>query len=267
VTNQTKATTDLAEIQRFAEGCEAVPATVRDTMEGDEPGVLTLDFLGYGAGEESLEHIGWDAWYEKFNAAKLALLYQERKADGEPSTFFKLVDRDSVDEDDLDARGNTDDAEEQGESDAQDDGPGGGARIRATVAASGAGSGGTLRATLETSSTSGSERSDGEGSSIDPPAPGDTKATTELAEIQRFAEGCEAVPATVRDTMEGDEPGVLTLDFLGYGAGEESLEHIGWDAWYQKFESSGLAFLYQERKTDGEPSTFFKLVDRDRDDT
>jgi hypothetical protein len=187
---ETKVTTDLEEIQRFAEACEAVPATVRDTMEGDEPGVLTLDFVGYGAGEESLEHIGWDAWYEKFDAARLALLYQERKADGEPSTFFKLVDRDQVDDDA--AAGQADDGSDRGG--VSDD------EAAAAMAMS-------------------------------LPEPGQTKATTVLEEIQRFAEGCEAVPATVRDTMEGDEPGVLTLDFVGYGAGEESLEHIGWDAW------------------------------------
>ncbi len=236
MSNETKVTTDLEEIQRFADDRDAVPATVRDTMEGDEPGVLSLDFLGYGAGEESLEHIGWDAWYEKFNAAKLALLYQERKADGEPSTFFKLVDRDEAGDSDG-ARG----AAEAGDTD---------------EARGGSGDGGAGR-----------EISDDEAATamaMSLPEAGETKATTVLAEIQRFAQGCDAVPATVRDTMEGDEPGVLSLDFLGYGAGEESLEHIGWDAWYDKFESENLAFLYQERKADGEPSTFFKLVDRDR---
>jgi hypothetical protein len=245
---QTKATTDLEEIRRFAEGCEAVPATVRDTMEGDEPGVLTLDFLGHGAGEESLEHIGWDAWYEKFESAGLAFLYQERKADGEPSTFFKLVDRDTADDLDDEA------------------GSGHAARLRATVGTSGAGSGGTLRATLTSSADSQEDDSDADRSVAEPPAPGESRTTTDLDEIQRFAEECEAVPATVRDTMEGDEPGVLTLDFLGHGAGEESLEHLAWDTWYEKFNAAKLALLYQQRKADGEPSTFFRLVDRDNVD-
>jgi hypothetical protein len=90
----------------------------------------------------------------------------------------------------------------------------------------------------------------------------DTRATTDHDDIRAWADEHEAVPATVRGTGE-DEPGVLTLDVVGYGAGEDELEHIGWDAWFDKFESADLAFLYQERKTDGGDSTFFKLVSRD----
>jgi hypothetical protein len=55
--------------------------------------VLRIDFPG-GAGEDELEHISWDEWFETFDANNLAFLYQERKADGEDSTFFKLVRRD-----------------------------------------------------------------------------------------------------------------------------------------------------------------------------
>ena len=46
------------------------------------------------------------------------------------------------------------------------------------------------------------------------------------------------------------------------GGAEESLEEIGWDEWFAKFEENGLAFIYQERKASGERSTFFKLVSR-----
>jgi hypothetical protein len=35
------------------------------------------------------------------------------------------------------------------------------------------------------------------------------------------------------------------------------------DEWFEKFDSSGLAFLYQQEKASGEDSTFFKLVSRD----
>jgi hypothetical protein len=54
---------------------------------------------------------------------------------------------------------------------------------------------------------------------------------------------------------------VLRIDFPG-GTGEDQLEHIGWDAWFDKFESQGLALLYQEEKASGEDSTFNKLVSR-----
>jgi hypothetical protein len=40
-----------------------------------------------------LEHISWDEWFEKFDENKLAFLYQAKKASGEDSTFFKLVNR------------------------------------------------------------------------------------------------------------------------------------------------------------------------------
>ena len=65
----------------------------------------------------------------------------------------------------------------------------------------------------------------------------------------------------MKGTAEGDDPGVLRIDFPG-GAGEDELEHISWDEWFQKFESERLAFLYQEQKVSGEDSTFFKLVSR-----
>ncbi|WP_370617665.1 hypothetical protein [Mumia sp. Pv 4-285] len=34
-----------------------------------------------------------DQWFEAFDREGLALVYQEQKADGEDSTFFKLVNR------------------------------------------------------------------------------------------------------------------------------------------------------------------------------
>jgi hypothetical protein len=98
-TQTTKVTTDHETIRRWAEERDGVPATVRGTESDGEPGVLRIDFPG-GAGEDRLEHISWDEWFQKFDEKNLAFVYQERKADGEPSTFFKLVSRDSVSEDD-----------------------------------------------------------------------------------------------------------------------------------------------------------------------
>jgi hypothetical protein len=37
--------------------------------------------------------ISWDEWFRKFDEAGLALVYQDEKASGEDSTFFKLVSR------------------------------------------------------------------------------------------------------------------------------------------------------------------------------
>ena len=90
--SQTKATTDHDEIRRWVEEHGGRPAVVRATRD-DGGGVLRVDFPG-GAGEDQLEHVSWDQWFEKFEKNRLAFLYQERKATGEDSTFFKLVARD-----------------------------------------------------------------------------------------------------------------------------------------------------------------------------
>ncbi|SDF72048.1 hypothetical protein [Chitinophaga filiformis] len=42
----------------------------------------------------------------------------------------------------------------------------------------------------------------------------------------------------------------------------DRLEEISWDEFFAKFEESELAFLYQDKKTDGETSYFNKLVSR-----
>ncbi|MCD2261923.1 hypothetical protein K3888_04345 [Dietzia aurantiaca] len=39
-------------------------------------------------------------------------------------------------------------------------------------------------------------------------------------------------------------------------------DHDEIPAWVDKFESQNLALLYQDHKSDGEGSTFFKLVNR-----
>jgi hypothetical protein len=91
MTSHSNQTTDHDEIRRWVEQHQGQPASVRGTGKG-EPGVLRIDFPG-GAGEDRLEHIDWDDWFEKFDAENLAFLYQSEKADGSDSTFFKLVNR------------------------------------------------------------------------------------------------------------------------------------------------------------------------------
>ncbi len=90
---------------------------------------------------------------------------------------------------------------------------------------------------------------------------GETRQTTDHETIRRWAEERGGKPASVRGTEDGGEAGVLRIDLPG-GAGEESFDQISWEEWFDKFEEKKLAFLYQEQKADGEPSTFFKLVSR-----
>lgn len=82
-------------------------------------------------------------------------------------------------------------------------------------------------------------------------------------EIQQWAEERGARPACVRGTGSGGEDvGMIRLDFPGYG-GEQSLEHIEWDEWFQKFDESGLALLVQNKTARGQKSNFNKLVSRE----
>ena len=89
----THTTTDHDEIRRWVEEHDGKPVTVRDTGDRDGAGVLRIDFPG-GAGNDRLEEIDWDSWFAKFDEEELAFIYQEHKADGSDSTFFKLVRRD-----------------------------------------------------------------------------------------------------------------------------------------------------------------------------
>jgi hypothetical protein len=89
----------------------------------------------------------------------------------------------------------------------------------------------------------------------------DTRTTTDHDEIRRWVEEHGGKPARVRGTGDDDDVGMLRIDFPG-GAGENELEHLSWDEWFQKFDEKNLAFLYQEQKASGEDSTFFKLVKR-----
>lgn len=85
-----KTTTDYGEIRRWVEERGGRPATVRGTESGDEEaGVLRIAFTD----NEDLEPIDWDEFFDKFEEANLAFLYQERTADGKPSRFFKFVER------------------------------------------------------------------------------------------------------------------------------------------------------------------------------
>ncbi|MCK6546521.1 hemerythrin domain-containing protein [Myxococcota bacterium] len=84
------------------------------------------------------------------------------------------------------------------------------------------------------------------------------KATIDHQEIRSWVESHGGAPAHVKRTGGGDDPGILRIDFPGYG-GRQSLEPLSWDRWFEAFEANGLAFLYQ----DTPDSRFNKLVRRE----
>lgn len=53
--------------------------------------------------------------------------------------------------------------------------------------------------------------------------------------------------------------GLLRIEFPGRGS-DAKLQRVSWDEWFEKFDSSGLSFLYQDRTATGRNSRFNKLV-------
>ena len=88
-------TVDRREIRRWAEARGASPSVVKG-VRGKGPGILRMDLPGY-TGEDSLQHVEWDRWFDAFEQSNLAFLYQERTARGQRSNFNKLVGRETVD--------------------------------------------------------------------------------------------------------------------------------------------------------------------------
>jgi hypothetical protein len=90
--------------------------------------------------------------------------------------------------------------------------------------------------------------------------PGRSLVTRDHGTIRQWAEERDAVPATIAGTEHGDHLGVLRFDFPGGDSPESSrLEHVDWDEWFGTFDDRGLNFVYQEHRSDGRPSNFFRL--------
>jgi hypothetical protein len=83
----------------------------------------------------------------------------------------------------------------------------------------------------------------------------EAKTTTDHDEIRRWVESRGGRPAHVAETGEAGDAGVLRIDFADP---DDRLEELSWDDWFEAFEESKLAFLYQE---EGD-SRFNKLVAR-----
>ena len=87
--------TDHEEIRNWAEERGAKPTCVRGTGSSDDVGMIRLDFPGY-TGDDKLEEISWDEWFDKFDENGLALLVQDQTARGQRSNFNKLVSRETA---------------------------------------------------------------------------------------------------------------------------------------------------------------------------
>jgi Rho termination factor, N-terminal domain len=97
----------------------------------------------------------------------------------------------------------------------------------------------------------------------EPEREGRSLATTHHEVIRQWAEHRGGVPATVEGTEHGDHLGVLRIDF---GGKDKNLRRVSWEEWFGTFDARGLNFIYQEQRTDGTQSNFFRLENPDRED-
>lgn len=88
----------------------------------------------------------------------------------------------------------------------------------------------------------------------------ESKTTTNHEEIRKWVEDRDGRPAIVKGTERGDSA-LLRIDYPGY-SGEDTLEQIEWDEFFQIFDENKLAFLYQDSTEDGGKSRFSKFVNR-----
>jgi hypothetical protein len=87
--------TDHDDIRKWAEARKAQPACVKGTERDDGTCLLRLDFPGY-SGEDTLEAIPWERWFDGFDKRKLALLVEDKTPTGQVSNFNKLVSRETA---------------------------------------------------------------------------------------------------------------------------------------------------------------------------
>ncbi|WP_374164729.1 hypothetical protein [Arcticibacter sp. MXS-1] len=86
-------THDHEKIKQWAEERGGVPAKVKNTGKDDDEGVLRIHFPEHSDNDDRFEEIEWDDFFDNFEKNKLDFLYQDKKADGEVSTFHKFVQR------------------------------------------------------------------------------------------------------------------------------------------------------------------------------
>ncbi len=84
-------TTDHEAIRSWIVARGGSPAVIKQNSGMEDRG-LRVEFAGYRSGEW-LEPIRWDTFFQEFEDAKLAFLYQERMKDGTISRFCQFVSR------------------------------------------------------------------------------------------------------------------------------------------------------------------------------
>lgn len=80
--------------------------------------------------------------------------------------------------------------------------------------------------------------------------------------IRKWIEARKGRPSHVKSTGsgKGENGGILRVDFREQ---DPNLEEVDWETFFKTFDENNLAFLYQDKTSDGKESRFFKFVQRD----
>src|SRR5690606_40501090 len=83
--------------------------------------------------------------------------------------------------------------------------------------------------------------------------------TTDHDTIRRWAEERRGHPARVKGTGGDGDVGLLRIDFPGY-SGEQRLEEISWEEFFEPLAEKGSASPFQDGKTTGRRTRSIKPV-------
>ena len=290
-------TTDHDTIREWVESRGGHPARVKRTGNRRDPGVLRIDFPGF-SGEDTLEEIEWEQFFEWFDRDKLALLL----SDEEGNRFNKFVSRATARKAAASSKKASSSKKSAGSSkktSSSSKKTAGSSKKASSSAKKAAGS--TKKASTSTKKAAGSTK---KASTSTKKAAGSTKkaststtkaststkkasskktsskassskkisskktskkaastssnTTTDHDEIRSWVEARGGFPAHVRQT--GRKRGDLGVLRIDYPgySGKDTLERIDWEDWFEAFERNKLAFLYQDKRN----SRFSKLVNR-----
>jgi hypothetical protein len=89
--------------------------------------------------------------------------------------------------------------------------------------------------------------------------------TTDHDVIRAWAEARGGRPASVERTAGDGDAGLLRLEFPDRGDDDE-LAEVDWKAFFETFEDRSLAFVYQEKTSDGSTSRFSRFINRNSAD-
>lgn len=87
-----KAIVDEGELREWVEIRGGSPATIDGTQSHpDEPGELTVHFAGMN--DDGVVDVDWERFFDKFERKHLALVYDDRRPEDEPTLDFRFTDR------------------------------------------------------------------------------------------------------------------------------------------------------------------------------